>query len=334
MDNIQRLFIDCHKSCSPDNYNEYYYKEENNVKPEILGSKYMSKRVFGYIKNKLHYKIEKEYIFDNTRVAVTIYSVNKSFNFAELYRVLNYYIYTLNTLSHKPVLQLVFYLTNLKKLFPSTKDVILNEDNINSGVTFFNQDQRLIGIYRKEEIYKVLLHELIHFYGLDFHHYDPGYDQYFIEKYKIQLKQPPMNRRNPLALYESYTDAVSCYGYLLTHMLFKGQDMTPEAIEANLNKEKKHFHLQAAKVFKFGGMKEATHAFSYYIVKDAIYRNFPKFLEFVDTHGIALDSVRKQEDYLKLIIGFLDDNDYWKSLKKTRTRTIFLSSLKMTKLKW
>ena len=44
---------------------------------------------------------------------------------------------------------------------------ILSAVNVNSGYTSFYNDLREIVIYRKEEWFKVLIHELMHYYDYD-----------------------------------------------------------------------------------------------------------------------------------------------------------------------
>jgi hypothetical protein len=339
MDKIQQLFINNYRIYDPSAVSEFYSNETVNIKPDLSGSRYMSKRIYGFIRNRLHYKIERDYIFDNTRVSICIYCINKSFSFSTLFNILNYYIFVLNKLNHKPVFKLILYLTNLKKLFPQNPEQVLNEDNVNSGVTIFNDNEKSIIIYRKEEIYKVLLHEMIHFYEIDFHNYDTLYDKYFITKYGIQVNQPYKNRNNPLALYESYTDTVACYGHIITNVLFKNdKNLSDNAllsiIKETLEKEIKHYKLQASKVLKFSNLREDTHCFSYYIAKACIFSNFNKFIEFVEHNGIKLNTHEKQRRFLELLKELMDDQNFWKDLKKIRTRKIVLSGLKMTKLKW
>lgn len=334
MDVIQRLFIEAHRDYRPDSLNEYFFQESFNIQPEVIGNRFMSRRVYGYIQNRLHCKIERQYIFDNTRVSICIYCLNKNYPFAELYRVLNFYIIALNRMGHLPVLNITLYLTNLKKQFPKTSDLILNEDNVNSGVSIFNNEDRMIVIYRKEELFKVLLHELIHYYGIDFHNYGAVHDRYFIEKYGIQVSAPLKNKRNPLALFESYTESIACYGYILTRMLLKGEPIEQSNITAHVVKETKHYMMQASKVLKYSHLKENTHLFSYYIVKAAIYAKFNEFIKLINSQGIRLDTLGKQDNYLTFIKLVVDDETFWKTLKKTKTRTILLSSLKMTQLTW
>ena len=60
------------------------------------------------------------------------------------------------------------YLTNYKKLLPENVNCILNPNNINSGLTIPCKKNSEILIYREEEWFKVLIHESIHVFGIDF----------------------------------------------------------------------------------------------------------------------------------------------------------------------
>ena len=347
MDPIHALFTESHAIFTSSGVHrkvgQYYVEETFNIRPEVVGGRYMSKRVQKHISEKLHCKFVRQYIFDKTRMEVTIYAQNKSFDFDELYSVLDFYVFVLNRVVRGaagpvvPVIHLTLYLTNLKKQFPAKANVVLDEDNINSGVTLWENDpepNRKIVIYRKEELYKVLLHELIHYYSIDFHAYDPSYDVYLMKLFGISVAAPRKNPRNPLALYESYTDSIACYGHLLTHMLFKGEPTDRASVMGRVATEARFFTTQAAKVWKYGKLKEDTHAFSYYIVKAAIYRRFDAFMDLLATNGIRIDTAEKERDFLEFARSCIEDDGFWASLAKFRTRTIFLSTLRMSKIRW
>ena len=66
--------------------------------------------------------------------------------------------------------ELVFYvyLLDLPKVLPVGRAEILNEKNANTGFTFACQEKGEVVVYRKEEWFKVLIHETFHALGLDF----------------------------------------------------------------------------------------------------------------------------------------------------------------------
>jgi hypothetical protein len=67
-------------------------------------------------------------------------------------------------------LSIYLYLTDLKKTLPTELNYHreIKEENVNTGFTFGCSLKNQIFIYREEEWEKVLIHELIHAFGLDF----------------------------------------------------------------------------------------------------------------------------------------------------------------------
>jgi hypothetical protein len=64
-------------------------------------------------------------------------------------------------IQYNPI-ELILFMSPQKKLI--TNNIFLGPENINSGSTYSNNK---VFIWRIEEIYKVLIHELIHYYGFD-----------------------------------------------------------------------------------------------------------------------------------------------------------------------
>ena len=87
----------------------------------------------------------------------------------------NYFIFYLlkkEKTKQKNELDIYLVLTDLKKLFPD-KETIIGIKHVNTGYTDFNRN--IIFIWRYEEFEKVLIHEIQHYYGCDFHSSDPNY---------------------------------------------------------------------------------------------------------------------------------------------------------------
>ena len=68
-------------------------------------------------------------------------------------------------------INIVIYLTPFKKVLPDNSIAILDVENANSAVTLACHNPGEIIIYRKEEWFKVFIHETFHSFGLDFQHY-------------------------------------------------------------------------------------------------------------------------------------------------------------------
>lgn len=73
-----------------------------------------------------------------------------------------------NLFHNKKPLSVWIFLSNYKKKIPYNK--VLCCDNVNSGSSttyLYNNDNGVICIWRKEELYKVLIHELFHAFRID-----------------------------------------------------------------------------------------------------------------------------------------------------------------------
>jgi hypothetical protein len=81
------------------------------------------------------------------------------------------WLYIINEYSSKKCskrLVLYIYFTSLKKLLPSNDINILNQNNVNTAFTYTCPVDSEIVIFRKEEWFKVLMHESFHNFALDF----------------------------------------------------------------------------------------------------------------------------------------------------------------------
>jgi len=67
------------------------------------------------------------------------------------------------------IITINIFMTEFKKKIPKCKNKIIGIDNVNNGYsTINNENTGYIVIYRKEEWFKVLIHELFHNLNLDF----------------------------------------------------------------------------------------------------------------------------------------------------------------------
>lgn len=65
--------------------------------------------------------------------------------------------------NNKKKIQINILYSDRKKYLPDTNNTVLTKSNINSGASYH---KRMIIVFRKEEFYKVLLHELTHYYDI------------------------------------------------------------------------------------------------------------------------------------------------------------------------
>jgi hypothetical protein len=170
-----------------------------------------------------HRKILHDAIYDNKFISIDVqYDIESS--------TLEYYKYLINNKHHinvfvpkgteppdmKVVAMIISTMENLKNdtvpksiyltiIFSNQKKIvdprtkILSYDNINSGSTY---PGKTITCWRREEFYKVLIHELIHYHNFDFF---PTNNYY--EELESRLQIPKIEGSD--ALNESYTETLA-----------------------------------------------------------------------------------------------------------------------------
>lgn len=163
-------------------------------------------------------------------------------------------------------------------------------DNINSGFsikhTIYDPKAVHIVIYRMEDVFKVLIHEIIHYVGLDLHNVDNKVIRVIDEMIKKQYKSMAS-----VALYvnEAFTEALALHYYCLT-------------MKKDFKVEQQHSIIQTKKFLIVNGcntlhdfkMKEnyseKSHPFAYILVKSALI-NCPFAMKFIiDSSDVMLDS--------------------------------------------
>jgi hypothetical protein len=203
-------------------------------------------------------------------------------------------------------LKLVVFYGNQKKLLNyESNQKILCSDNVNSGLSVKHE---LIMIWRKEEFYKVLIHELVHFFGIDFYVLDSIYksiEKSFNEKYKV-IGSDKIN--------ESYTEAIAIF----LHSIVYAKE-NKKNVDDIMKYEIMFSHFQMAKILNYFDcpsfenlgnteINQNTSVFSYYIIKTLLMVNYKKLFDFWDENGFQiLDG--NEEKYGKLYNDILNENN-------------------------
>jgi hypothetical protein len=196
-------------------------------------------------------------------------------------------------------LNIYIFLTDLKKNLPEHEGQEIGKINVNTGFTMTCRLKSNIVIYRKEEWYKVFVHETIHNLELDFSGMDNDNTREYI------LKIFPV--KSDVKLYEAYTDAwakilnVLITSYLVSNRTYKQyQNFTQEYI----NLERTHCFFQCIKILHHMGLtydnlyskdeessklrklyKEQTSILSYYIINAVILNIYQDFLKWCNDNN-------------------------------------------------
>lgn len=212
-------------------------------------------------------------------------------------------INTVETLSNNKIpVKLIIIYSSVKKILQQNTNIICI-DNINSGVYV---QGIVICCFRSEEFYKVLIHELIHYYKFDFFVSDPFYNELnnlLIIPHIIGID----------AINESYTETLTII--ILIVMQYKETNFDKYFLD-NLNNEIVFIMFQIAKIIvNYGGtsfndlvsnkitIHQKTNFRSYFIIKLVLLCNIQKFLNCVN------DTIYMNNERL-LIYGNLI-NDSW-----------------------
>lgn len=174
--------------------------------------------------------------------------------------------------TYKPKLK-IFY-GDQKKEFPKTRGAVLCPDNVNSGCSLTGS---YIMIWRREEFNKVLVHELIHYFGFD-NTLGMKVNSGIRDKYVIGHDSPKE------ALVEFFAIVINAV-IVIVQKNYKVNDI--------INYEFNHTLFQICKILRHfnitdiiepnGKIHTNTSTFSYFIVKGAFlyYKNFNTALDFV-----------------------------------------------------
>lgn len=252
-------------------------------------------------------------------------------------------------------LTIYLYFTKIEKQLPlSNEKLILDLTNVNTAFTFSCRFNNEIVIYRKEEWFKVFIHETFHSFGLDFSNMDIKFSSMKI----LEL----FNVISEVNLFEAYTEIWARLIHLMFVSFFLSKQNKKEYmifLSLFLYLEQVYSIFQMNKVLNYMNIdyneiiynpnknihlkyKEKTNVLSYYVITCNLliyYQDFIKWCKinnksslfpFVQTNENQMSLCNfikehyKKKDYLKLI-------ECVKKLMKEREYNIFLkNNLRMT----
>jgi hypothetical protein len=155
--------------------------------------------------------IKVHFIVENSNVELDIGLYNRYMESITMW------LYMLNIYGSKDCvnsLTVYFYFTSLEKSLPSSNIEVLNELNVNTAFTTTCPVNSEIVVFRKEEWFKVFIHETFHNFGLDFSDMNnSNAHKCILDIFKVESN---------VNLYESYTEfwaeimnALFCSFYIL-----------------------------------------------------------------------------------------------------------------------
>jgi len=220
-------------------------------------------------------------------------------------------------------LSLFFYFTSMKKQLPKSNIDVLDKIHVNTAFTQTCQRDAEIIVFRKEEWFKVFIHETFHTFALDFSSMDTtSCDISILKTFEV---------KSEVNLYEAYSEfwaeilnALFCS----FHSLHDKEDS--ELFLSNcdffINVERTYSFFQLVKTLDFMKLtyknlyskskqdkelrsayyKEKTNVLSYYIIKTILINNYQLFLNWCDLHNTNIIQFTKTETNLENLCHFIN----------------------------
>jgi hypothetical protein len=100
-------------------------------------------------------------------------------------------------------LNIYIYMTEFKKRFPTKKGEAIDTEHANTGMSYHCSRNNDIVVYRKEEWFKVLIHESFHAFGLSFIEADMPKG---VDRAMQTMLQKTYSISHPVRIYETYCE--------------------------------------------------------------------------------------------------------------------------------
>jgi hypothetical protein len=256
------------------------------------------------------------------------------------------------------------YFTSLEKKLPTSNIDILDQIHVNTAFTSTCPKDSEIVIFRKEEWFKVLIHESFHNFALDFS------DMNTYECTKDILSIFPVN--SEVNLYESYTEfwAEIMNALFCSFFNLKNRSDSEEFLsnfEFFINFERTYSFFQLVKTLDFMGLtyknmysetnqseilrdtlyKEKSNVLAYYVIKTILINNYQGFLTWCKHNNFSLLQFKKTSTNQKEFCNFIRKNyktkvmlenvksselclQKVKSIKKNKNKNYLLTNMRMS----
>ena len=287
--------------------------------------------------------IKVHFIVEDDNVELEIETYNKHVDSIIMW------LYILNQYASKQCansLVVYLYFTSLEKKIPNSNIFILDEINVNTAFTTTCPKDSEIVVFRKEEWFKVFIHETFHNFALDFS------DMNNNNTHKCILDIFKVNSN--VNLYEAYTEFWAEIMNALFCSFFSLKDKNDiedflSNAEFFINFERTFSFFQLVKTLDFMGLtykdlyletersrilrenlyKEKTNVLSYYVIKTVLINNYQGTLSWCKTNNLSLlqfkKTIKNQSEFCKFIESHYKSNSMLNGVTDTKK---FLNDLR------
>lgn len=238
--------------------------------------------------------IYEHYGFDN--INVHIYNLKNDhfkINIDLIFKIINFFRLFFKSKKHLDI----YCILGKQKKYISNSEYLCS-DNINSGLCAYD---KYIMIWRKEEFYKVLIHELCHYYHVDYHVDDKIYNHFkHIINIKCELFTDSVNE----SFNESIALIIHSSIYSVIHNLSFTYIFNYEMLftKFQISKIINHMKMEYLSDILIKPVKQTTSVISYYIVKYLFIINMPILLDYLKDNGFVAENKNKFVELYKNIL--------------------------------
>jgi hypothetical protein len=330
--------------------------------PETFSDKYFSREMKDYIK----YNSKKKLIFEckihqrEVRLLFILFKHHCSEESVIYYKTYAHRVFLwLQMISLKSncveSLDIYVYLTPFKKELPENKSEVIGPIHANTGYTYRCEKKNEIIIYRKEEWFKVFIHETIHAFGNDFdtnivNNAKNVNDNSDRELKKIFSLPPGIEIR----MSETYSEVWARIMNVAFQTYFKNppslESRTAKHFKTNfefyLNLESVFSLYQCIKILDFMGVnynvligesehskklmrsfyRENTNVFAYYVLTSILLHNYDDFLSWcIKMNGPGLNMFKvkaTQDEFIQLVASCYKKNDLLRKIVETEMKIV------------
>lgn len=325
-------------------------KEREIINPKINnindGSIFMPDNIINYINNTESIIIRYKFNIKSRKIILSYY-IFDNINNLYYYDLYTYYVkMILHLLSQhsssncNKKLNIKIYMTSFNRILPFKNNEIIDVKNVNGGYANFCISEGNITVYRKEEWFKVFIHECFHSFGLEYSNLDlNNFNKKISAIYSIQSKYN---------IFESYTEIWAeiiniCFIAFL--QVNNNNNCTKknyyDIVQKLLSIEREFSLIQLKKILNFNGIsyneiyksdkyKENTNVFAYYVIKNLLFWNLNDFIKWCYKYNINYFNFTKKQENLDLffiLIEKLSKKDNSIFIKKLYNNKLFNNML-------
>ena len=277
--------------------------------------KYISPQLHTKVNQLYFYHFHSAYVYDRIPITLDIFHKGESKKtILTIFHVINFMIYYCKSLKNTQIdsLTIKLVMSPYKKTLPKMNTAI-TAHNVNSGFTSRNygNNNSSIVIYRKEEIVKVLIHELLHAFDIDSKISSKPYENDLLKLYSFKEVNDGLDHIN---VNESFTDTYACLLNIALVALQSNKNVKYFLEMVHL--EQNHIVSVAEKIMSHIGLNiqngntilkmqpkkfeymETTHVISYYILKALNFKNVNGFLSYLIENNYQIGRIATYVDYI------------------------------------